>query len=221
MATTPTLGRRRSFLPAAAAAGWKPGVLLAPGSFSGRHCNHQRHVLSDRLPRAPSPLAVLMCLQAGGGNPMSESQRVSRGFHRLAVLSAAIPLLLGIIYSLWSSYQTANNELDRHDKLECAREHAALWPPVTTSSVSDDEQTSSVGDDEEMGIPLSLKSVGCSDRDDDMVSYAEAANPPEFNWWKSYARHIASILALTAAISLGAYSVIRAIGWVIGRFAAS
>ena len=121
-------------------------------------------------------------------------------------------MLLGIIYSLWSSYQTANNELDRHHKLECAREHAALWPPVTTSSV---------GDDEEMGIPLSLKSVGCSDRDDDMVSYAEAANPPEFNWWKSYARHIASILALTAAISLGAYSVVRAIGWVIGRFAAS
>src|SRR5262249_26337450 len=86
--------------------------------FSGRHCNHQRHVLSDRLPRAPSPLAVLMCLHAGG-NPMSASQRVSCRFHRLAVLSAAIPLLLGIIFSLWSSYQTANNELDRHHKLEC------------------------------------------------------------------------------------------------------
>src|SRR5215468_686503 len=141
--------------PCRSRADWKPGVLLAPGSFSGRHCNHQRHVLSDRLPRAPSPLAVLMCLHAGG-NPMSASQRVSCGFHRLAVLSAAIPLLLGIIYSLWSSYQTANNELDRHHKLECAREHAALWPPVTTSSVGDDEETSSVGDDEEMGIPLSL-----------------------------------------------------------------
>ena len=148
----------------------------------------------------------------GGGNPMSASQRVSRGFHRLAVLSAAIPLLLGIIYSLWSSYQTANDELNRHHKLVCAREHAAHWPPVTTSSDFDEE----VG-----AIPLSLKSVGCSDRDDDMVSYAEAANPPEFNWWESYARHIAPILALTAAISLGAYSVVRAIGWVIGRFAAS
>src|SRR5262249_38983965 len=63
-------------------------VCSATGSFSGRHCNHQRHVLSDRLPRAPSPLAVLMCLHAGG-NPMSASQRVSCGFHRLAVLSAA------------------------------------------------------------------------------------------------------------------------------------
>jgi len=45
--------------------------------------------------------------------------------------------------------------------------------------------------------------LGCSDRDDDTVSYAEAANPPEFNWWASYARHIAPILTLTAAISLG------------------
>jgi hypothetical protein len=143
---------------------------------------------------------------------MSTAQRVSRGFHRLAVLSAVIPLLLGIVYSLWSPYQTANDELNRHHKLVCAREHSALWPPVTTSSDSYEE---------EMGIPLNLKSVGCSDRDDDTVSYAEAANPPEFNWWASYARHIAPILALTAAISLGAYGVVRAIGWVIGGFAAS
>ena len=125
---------------------------------------------------------------------MSASQRVSRDFRRLAVLSAVIPLLLGIVYLLWSPYQTANDELNRHHKLECAREHAALWPPVTTSSEFDDE---------EKDIPLNLKSVGCSDRDDDTVSYAEAANPPEFNWWASYARHIAPILALTAATSLG------------------
>jgi hypothetical protein len=104
-------------------------------------------------------------------------------------------LLLGIIYSLCSGYQTASDELNKHHKLVCAREHAALWPPLTASSGFYDEA---------MGIPLSLKSVGCSDRDDDMVSYAEAANPPEFNRWGSYARHIAPILALTAAISLGA-----------------
>ena len=53
---------------------------------------------------------------------MSASQRVSRDFHRLAVLSAVIPLLLGIVYSLWSPYQAANDELNRHHKLECARE---------------------------------------------------------------------------------------------------
>jgi hypothetical protein len=147
----------------------------------------------------------------GGANPMATSQRVIGDFHRLAVLSAVIPLLLGIVYSLWSPYQTANDELNRHHKLECAREHAALWPPVTTSSPD--------SYDEEMGIPLNLKSVGCSDRDDDTVSYAEAANPPEFNWWASYARHIAPILALTAAISLAVYGIVRAIGWVIGGYA--
>src|SRR5262245_2493636 len=144
---------------------------------------------------------------------MSALQRVSRGFHRLAVWSAAIPLLLGIIYSLWSSYQTANDGLNRHHNLECAREHANLWPPVTTSSGLDDEETGA--------ILLSLKSVGGSDGDDDMGSYAEAANPAELNWWEGYARHIESILALTAAISLGADSVVRAIAWVSGRSAAS
>ena len=66
---------------------------------------------------------------------MSASQRVSRDFHKLAVLSAVILLLLGIVYSLWSPYQAANDDLNRHHKLECAREHAALWPPVTLSLI--------------------------------------------------------------------------------------
>jgi hypothetical protein len=130
------------------------------------------------------------------------SQQITRRFHRLAALTAAIPLLLGIIYSLCSAYQTANDELNRHHKLVCAREHAGLWPPVSASS----------GDyDETRGIPLDLKSVGCSDLDGDLVSFAEARNPPEFNWWGSYARQAAPLLVLTAAISLGAYGVVRAL----------
>ena len=122
---------------------------------------------------------------------MTASRQFSRDFHRLAVLSAVITLLLGIVYSLWSPYQAANDELNRHHKVECAREHAALWPPVTTSSGVYDEA---------MGIPLDLKSVGCSDHDGDLVSFAEARNPPKFNWWGSYARQVAPLLALTAAI---------------------
>src|SRR5262245_6842933 len=121
-------------------------------------------------------------------------QQSSRRFHWLAVLTAAIPLLLGIIYSLCSAYQTANDELNRHRKLVCAREHAGLWPPVRASS----------GDyDETSGIPLDLKSVRCSDRDGDLVSFAEVRNPPEFSWWQSYGLQAAPLLALTAAISLG------------------
>ena len=128
------------------------------------------------------------------------SLQISRRFHRLAVLTAAIPLLVGIIYSLCSAYQTASDEVNRHNKLVCAREHAGLWPPVTASSGVYDEA---------MGIPLDLKSVGCSDRDGDLVSFAEARNPPEFNWWGTYARQAAPLLALTAAISFGVYGVVR------------
>jgi hypothetical protein len=128
------------------------------------------------------------------------SQQISRRFHRLAGLTAAIPLLLGIIYSLCSAYQTADDEVNRHNKLVCAREHAGLWPPVTASSGVYDETR---------GIPLDLKSVGCSDRDGDLVSFAEARNPPEFNWWGSYARRAVPLLALAAAISLGVYGVVR------------
>ena len=127
------------------------------------------------------------------------SQQISHRFHRLAVLTAAIPLLLGIIYSLCSAYQTANDEVNRHHKLVCAREHAGLWPPVTASSGVYDET---------MGIPLDLKSVGCSDHDGDLVSFAEVRNPPEINWWGTYARQGAPLLALTAAISLWVYGVV-------------
>ena len=129
------------------------------------------------------------------------SQQISRRFHGLAALTAAIPLLLGIIYSLCSAYQTANDELNRHRKLVCAREHAGLWPPVTAWSGDYDETKS---------IPLDLKSVGCSDHDGDLVPFAEAREPSEFNWWGSYGRQAAPLLALTAAISLGVYGVVRA-----------
>jgi hypothetical protein len=140
------------------------------------------------------------------------SQQVTRRFHRLAALTAAIPLLLGIIYSTCSAYEAANGELHRHDKLVCARAHAGLWPPVTASS----------GDyDETSGIPLDLKSVGCSNHDGDLVSFEEARNPPEFNWWRIYARQVVPLLALTAAISLGVYGVVRALDGSIGGLAVS
>jgi hypothetical protein len=47
------------------------------------------------------------------------------------------------------------------------------------------------------------------------------ANPPDFNWWGSYGRHAAPFLAVAAVASLALYALVRAIGWVIGGFAAS
>ena len=143
---------------------------------------------------------MLRCRHIGDSGAIMSSQQITRRFHPLAALTAAIPLLLGIIYSTCSAYQTANDDLNRHQQLVCAREHAGLWPPVTVSS----------GDyDETSGIPLDLKSVGCSDHDGDLVSFAEVRDPPKFNWWGSYARQVAPFLALTAAISLGVYGVVR------------
>lgn len=145
---------------------------------------------------------------------MSTAQRVRRGFQRLAILLAAIPLLFGVVYSLGTPLQMANDDLSWHQKVVCAHEHVppVPSPPPTPKGPFTDEQ---------VGLPLSLQSVGCSDRDQDTVSYAEARNPPDFNWWGSYGRHAAPFLAVAAIASLALYALVRAIGWVIGGFAAS
>jgi hypothetical protein len=79
--------------------------------------------------------------------------------------------------------------------------------------------TASSGDyDETSGIPLDLKSVGCSDHDGDRVSFAEVRNPPEFNWWGSYAREAAPLLVLTAAnLAWGLWCGPRIDGFAFGR----
>lgn len=77
---------------------------------------------------------------------MSTSQRVSRGFHRLALFLAAIPLLIGTYFSIVIAYSGSSTEGD--------------------------------------------------------VTFTQAR------------------LAITLAVSLAVYGVVRAIGWVIGGFAA-
>ena len=82
---------------------------------------------------------------------MSASQRVSRGFHRLGLFLAAIPLLVG----------------------------GAL---VITSAI-------------------------------DKV--------PEFSWLSAFAASVEWLgLAITLAVTLAVYGLVRTIGWVIGGFAA-
>jgi hypothetical protein len=53
------------------------------------------------------------------------------------------------------------------------------------------------------------------------VSMGEACHPPDFNWFNAFAPQAGLRLAITLAVSLAVYSVVRAIGWVIGGFAAS
>ena len=42
-----------------------------------------------------------------------------------------------------------------------------------------------------------------------------------FNWLSALADAMAPLIGLTLAITLALYSIVRAIGWVIGGFAAS
>jgi hypothetical protein len=60
---------------------------------------------------------------------MASSQRLSRGFHRLALFLAAIPLLLGGSLSVYIAFDLANRLWEQHQKLLCAHEHVAGQKP--------------------------------------------------------------------------------------------
>jgi len=142
---------------------------------------------------------------------VTASPRASRGFHRLAIFLAAIPLVIGTILSVGVAVEQANEEEAYHQKVVCAGQHPERWPTAPTGLLTD----------EQAGFPLYLKQVGCSDKEDETVSYAEARNPPEFNWWASLLPPLGLGLAITLAVSLVVYALVRAIGWVIGGFAAT
>ena len=135
---------------------------------------------------------------------MVASQRVSRAFNRLGLFLAAMPLLVGGSISLFIALNAANNGSVHHQHLLCAHKHVS---PVALS-------------DEEVGLPLSLKQVGCSESEYAAVTYAEARNPPDFNWLTTFGSAMFPSVPITLALTLAVYALVRAIGWVIGGFAA-
>jgi hypothetical protein len=139
---------------------------------------------------------------------MSASQRVSRGFHRLALFLAAIPLLLGGSLSVYIAFDLANRLWAQHLKLVCAHEHVV--GKKLGDTVYDQSDT------------VKLKEIGCSNSDD-TVTVGEARNPPpNLNWFAEFGSGLLlSPLPQTLIVTLGVYVVVRAIGWVIGGFATS
>jgi hypothetical protein len=139
---------------------------------------------------------------------MSAAQRVSRGFHRLALFLAAIPLLLGGSLSVYIAFDLANRLWEQHQKLVCAHQHVA--PQMPSENPFDQFDT------------VKLKQIGCSNSDD-TITVGEARNPPpNLNWFAAFGSGLLrSPLPQTLIITLGVYVVVRAIGWVIGGFAAS
>ena len=144
---------------------------------------------------------------------MSTLQRVSRGFRRLAILLAAVPLLVGGSWGIVTGFSRASDASRDHEKVLCAHEYLARArdqpsPNLKLMFAPDSER-------------LNLKEIGCSYSEHDTVSFGEAWNPPQFNWFGVLAPALAFNLAVVLAVSLAVYVVVRAIGWVIGGFAAS
>ena len=69
----------------------------------------------------------MVCLPflCSGRDPMSTSQQISRGFHRLAILIAALPLLGGGSFALVNGFNQAGDASRDHQKVLCAHEYLA------------------------------------------------------------------------------------------------
>jgi hypothetical protein len=154
---------------------------------------------------------------------MSTLQRVSRGFHRLGLLLAAIPLLIGGAFTIgeaMEAMEAANRASREHQRVICAHQYLrqikkrrltqeAKPPPISRDVLLAPDDTK-----------INLRSMGCSSSDD-TISLGEARNPPEFSWLGAFVPPTAALLGLTLAVSLAVYGLVRAIGWVVGGFTAS
>jgi hypothetical protein len=119
---------------------------------------------------------------------------LNRGFHRLALY--AIPLLVGISVTMMIG-----------SKLNFER----VAFPCAAPKIKQDAS--------ERGVQLyyyDLKNLGCSDTTY-VVSPGMVLEASPQNIWVT----ISECLAITLAITFAVYGLIRAIGWVIGGFAAS
>jgi len=154
---------------------------------------------------------------------MSVAQRISRGFHRLGPFLAAVPLLVVGTWSVFNALNAANNARLSHDEqahLVCAKARIAATrkttpgqPSVRLYSGEDD-----LSDDEQIDV----QKLGCSDRAQ-TASFREVFNskPDDFNYPTEFLPPLAIGLAITLGLTLFVYGLVRAIGWVIGGFAAS
>ena len=146
---------------------------------------------------------------------MSTAQRVSRAFHRLGFLLATVTFLICGYFMVVTVMDDARRKQSAHQELLCARDRIkasnaqATIPGLKVVGLTDN---------------LDLKSLGCTSwsrvvsreavlnvRDEDF-SYASALLIP---------LSLSLPLILALAISFGVYSLMRAIGRVIGGFAAS
>jgi len=149
---------------------------------------------------------------------VAASQRVSRGFHRLGLLLAAIILLIGGSYWVSQAAEVAGIYWRHHKALMCAhdflqRDEKRFWDLSYMPDNTDE-------------VVIDLKALECSQPVNDplaIVQFGEVRVVPSFSWISSFGSELLFppilITALAALIlAYAAYGVIRTIGWVIGGF---
>ncbi|MGB0057958.1 MAG: hypothetical protein WBQ20_14645 [Methyloceanibacter sp.] len=127
---------------------------------------------------------------------MAGSERDSRGFHRLGVLLAALALLIG---GTWSVIYALN---------EAASASSENPPPKSSGATPSSGKNLTID-----GVDISP--VLTPDQQNEKLD--RMALP---SWRTKFAERLAKGLTISLAVSLGVYGIVRAIGWVIGGFAA-
>jgi hypothetical protein len=126
---------------------------------------------------------------------MGASTRISHGFHRLALFSAAIPLLVGgylsVVYAVGEASMPPEEVWSR-PALKIEGFGTVPLPPGFDRLTRDER--------------------------DELVDQMAASLRPQ--WWANFSKALRVSLGITLAVSLAVYGIIRAIGWVIGGFAA-
>jgi hypothetical protein len=125
-----------------------------------------------------------------------DAMRIRRGFHRLALFLAAIPLLVGGYFSVIYAVR------------EASEPPAEVWskPALKIEGFGT------------VPMPLGFERL-TRDEQDELVDQLATSLRPQ--WWANFSKALGISLAITLAASLTVYGVVRAIGWVIGGFAAS
>ena len=123
---------------------------------------------------------------------MAASQRDSRGFHRLGLFLAAIPLLIG---GTWSVIYALNEAAPASSENPTPKSSAAT--PSSSKSLTID------------GVDISPALT--PDQQNEKLD--RMALP---SWRIKFAELLAKGLTISLAVSLAVYGVVRAIGWIIG-----
>ena len=138
---------------------------------------------------------------------MTASHRISHGFHRLGLVLAALTLIATVLV-MGVTAITAYEDYRKHERLVCAHDYFRMHDLRALP--------------QDPILRLNLHSFGCSDDPKESARAVDIdADSPPFDWQSALVWPLVRIAAAGLAGALMLYGAVRAIGWVVGGFAAS